>query len=166
MRVNLTPVEPDEVTAIQAVIESDPGYVERVTGLPPGPADAQSLLMMRPPDLAEDRKLVLAVRREDDVIGIIDLLRGYPEESTAYLGLLEIRHDLQGRGFGRAAHEALLELVRTWPEIRRVRIAIVATNDAAVGHFWRALGYAPSGDPVPYVYDKLETTAQRLELPI
>jgi hypothetical protein len=43
---------------VQAVIETDAGYVERVTGLPPGPADAQSLLLMRPPDLGGNRKIV------------------------------------------------------------------------------------------------------------
>lgn len=166
MIVTLSPVTPDEVDAVQAVIESDPAYVERVTGLPPGPADAESLLMMRPPDLPEESKVVLTVRHGADIVGIVDVLRGYPEADTAYIGLLEIRGDLQRRGLGRAAHDALRELVQGWPEIRRLRLAVVATNDAAAGPFWRALGYRPVGDPAPYRYDKLETTAQRYELAV
>jgi len=162
--VTLSPVTPDEVDDLQAVIESDPEYVERVTGLPPGPADAQSLLMMRPPDLPEERKTVLAVRCDGVVVGIVDVLRGYPERHVAYLGLLQIRGDLQRRGLGHAAHDALLDVVGDWTEIQRLRLAVLATNSEAAEPFWRALGYQPVGAPVPYAYDKLETTAQRFEL--
>lgn len=47
--IELRDIEPDDVAALQALIESDPDYTERVTGHPPGPADAQSLLQIRPP---------------------------------------------------------------------------------------------------------------------
>jgi RimJ/RimL family protein N-acetyltransferase len=115
----LAPVRPEEVGAVQDVIESDPGYVQRVTGLPPGPADAQSLLLMRPPDLPEERKLVLGIRRDGEIVGLVDVLRGFPEPDIAYLGLLQLRGDLQGQGLGRAAHDELLTLLGGWPEIRR-----------------------------------------------
>ena len=46
--------------AVQELIESDPGYTERITGYPPGSSDAQSLLMMRPESIPEDAKLVPA----------------------------------------------------------------------------------------------------------
>jgi uncharacterized protein len=59
MSLVLRPVTPDDVDALQELIESDSGYTGRITGYPPGPADAQSLLMMRPEGLAEDAKLVL-----------------------------------------------------------------------------------------------------------
>jgi uncharacterized protein len=153
---------PHEVDEVQAVIESDTAYVERVTGLPPGPADAQSLLMMRPPDLAEERKTVFGIRHDKELVGLVDLLRGYPDPDVAYLGLFQVRGDLQGQGLGRDAHQALLALVREWPEVRRLRLAIVATN-SQVEPFWRGLGYTPVGSPVPYTYDKLETAAQRFE---
>jgi len=167
MPITLRPIEPEEVDAVQALIEADPGYAGRVTGLPPGPADAQSLLMMVPPDLPVERKTVYGIRDETgDLVGLLDVLRGYPDEATAYVGLLQVRADLQGRGLGRAAHDAWLGVVRDWPEIRTLRLSVVATNAEVAAPFWEALGYRPVGEPVPYRYAGLETTAQRYERPL
>lgn len=164
MAVMLRPIAPEEVDAVQELIEADPAYVERVTGLPPGPADAQSLLMIVPPELPPERKTVYGVRDDSGaLVGLVDVLRGYPDEATAYVGLLQIRADLQGRGLGRRAHDALLDVVRGWPEIRTVRLAVVETNASVAATFWQALGYRPAGEPVPYRYANLETTAQRYE---
>ncbi|UMG94361.1 hypothetical protein [Nocardioides sp. TF02-7] len=57
-------------------------------------------------------------------------------------------------------------MVRGWPGIRTLRLAVVATNRDVAEPFWLALGYRPVGDPVPYRYADLETTAQRYELPL
>jgi hypothetical protein len=40
--------DPGELAALQRVMESDEDYALRVTGHPPGPADAQSTLMLVP----------------------------------------------------------------------------------------------------------------------
>lgn len=156
----LRPLHPDDTDALQALVESDPGYAERVTGHPPGAADAQSLLMMRPPDLAEHDKLVLGAWEGDDLIGVVDLLRGWPDADTVHVGLLQVHGAQQGRGLGRVIHEQVLRLVRDWPGMVRLRAAIVATNAAQADPFWRAMGYAPSGEPKPYTYDKLHTTVR------
>lgn len=59
MELTLRELGERDVEALQSLLESDPDYTERVTGYPPGPADALSLLMMRPGGLPEDRKVVL-----------------------------------------------------------------------------------------------------------
>ena len=50
-------------------------------------------------------------------------------------------------------NDALLSIVRGWPEIERLRLAVVATNSEVAEPFWRALGYQAVGAPVPYTYD-------------
>jgi GNAT superfamily N-acetyltransferase len=154
----LRPIEPEDVEAVQAVIESDAGYVERVTGLPPGPADAQSLLLMRPPDLPEDCKVVYGVWCGAELVGLLDVLRGWPTAEVAHIGLLQVRGDRQRQGIGRRAHALLLS--RLWPEITTLRIAIVATNAEIAEPFWRSLGYDPSGSPQPYRYNNLTSTVR------
>jgi GNAT superfamily N-acetyltransferase len=154
----LRPIEPEDVEAVQAVIESDAGYVERVTGLPPGPADAQSLLLMRPPDLPEDHKVVYGVWCGAELVGLLDVLRGWPTAEVAHIGLLQVRGDRQREGIGRRAHALLLS--RLWPETTTLRIAVVATNAAVAEPFWRSLGYSPSGSPQPYRYANLVSTVQ------
>lgn len=166
MDIELRQITADDVDAVQALIESDPGYAERVTGQPPGPSDAQSLLMMRPPDLREEDKIVLGAWSGPDLVGLVDLLRDWPEPGTVHVGLLEVHGDHQGHGLGRVIHGRLVEEVRRWPRITVLRAAIVETNAAQAEPFWRAMGYQPEGEAKPYTYDELQTTVRIWVLPV
>jgi len=167
MELVLRAIEPGDVGALQELIESDPGYTERVTGYPPGPADAQSLLMMRPEGLAERAKVVLGGFLDGRLVAVADLLRGFPTEHTAYVGLLEVHWNQQGTGLGKAMYQQVERYLETsWPEIRTLRLAIVDTNARIATGFWEKLGFTATGEERPYRYDKLESTARLYEKPI
>ncbi len=51
--------DPEELRALQRVMASDEDYALRVTGHPPGPADAQSTLMFVPEGSSPDDKAPL-----------------------------------------------------------------------------------------------------------
>ncbi|MEV4267693.1 GNAT family N-acetyltransferase [Kribbella sp. NPDC049584] len=160
----LRPIGSGDVDALQELIESDPGYTERVTGYPPGPADAQSLLLMRPEDLPEESKVVLGAFEADQLVAVVDLLRGFPNERTAFIGLLEVHAKHQGLGYGRTTYELVERYVATtWPEIRTLRLAVVDTNAQVAAGFWRRQGFEPTGEERPYGYDKLESIARLYE---
>ncbi|TCC19653.1 GNAT family N-acetyltransferase [Kribbella speibonae] len=162
--MELRPITPADVDAVQDLIESDPGYTERITGYPPGEADAQSLLMMRPDGLAEDAKVVLGAFAGRQLVAVVDLLRGFPNERTAFIGLLEVHSDHQGRGHGRTTYELVQRYVEsTWPEIRTMRLAVVDTNAQVAAGFWQRQGFQATGEARPYRYDKLESTARLYE---
>src|SRR5882757_3671504 len=140
--MKLTAISPYDVAPVQALIESDPGYTERITGYPPGPADAQSLLMMRPDGLPEDAKVVLGVWEEDQLVAVVDLLRGYPNDHTAFVGLLEVHGAHQGRGVGAAAYRMVERYVGTsFPEVRTLRLAVVDSNAERAAGFWIRQGF-------------------------
>lgn len=163
--MELRPIEADQVESLQELIESDPGYTERITGYPPGPADAQSLLTMCPPDLAETAKLVLGAWQGDELVAVVDLLRGYPEDGTAFIGLLEVHGKHQCRGLGATTYGLVEQLVAShWPEIHKFRLAVVDTN-ADAAKFCITMGFEPTGEAKPYRYDKLESTARLYEKP-
>jgi GNAT superfamily N-acetyltransferase len=155
-----------EEPVLQALLESDSGYTERVTGYPPGPSDALSVLTSVLPGLEPGRKHVLGAWVGSDLVGVTDLLRGWPDEETVLVGLLLIDGTRQGQGLGRQLHEAVLDHVATWPEITRLRIGIVDTNREVAEPFWRALGYAPSGESKRYSYDRLESTTRIWTRPV
>jgi hypothetical protein len=69
----------EELAALQRVIESDEDYFLRVTGHPPGPADAQSTLMFVPEGTSPDDKAPFGVWADDELVGLLDLLLRYPE---------------------------------------------------------------------------------------
>jgi ribosomal protein S18 acetylase RimI-like enzyme len=160
----LREITPGEVDALQELIESDSGYTERITGYPPGRADAQSVLMMRPDGLPEESKKVLGFWDGEQLVAVVDLLRGYPNESTAFIGLLEVHGRHQGRGAGATAYRATQAYVgREWPEVRTLRLAVVDTNAEQAQGFWEKQGFEQTGEAKPYKYDKLESVARLYE---
>lgn len=169
--MQLRPFTPDQEAELQSLLESDPGYTERVTGYPPGPSDALSLTVMRPEGVEADQKFVLGAWRpgpggRDELVGVVDLIRGYPEPSYAYVGLLLVRWELQGTGIGRQIWQQVEQLVASWDTVRRFRLAVVETNAGIALGFWQALGFAETGERKPYRYDHLESTAIMMEKPV
>jgi uncharacterized protein len=151
--------DPEELAALQRVMESDEDYALRVTGHPPGPADAQSTLMFVPEGSSPDDKVPLGVWADGELVGLLDLLLRYPDDETVYLGLLLIERGHQGRGIGRATLGALdREVAARWPWARRLRLSVVRTNDNVLG-FWRRMGFTETGELRPWRYDKLESEA-------
>ena len=139
-----------DLPALQRLLDADPGYARRVTGADPGAGDAADLLGSGPPDVPPSRKLVLGVFEGSRLVAVVDVLRGWPDGTTAHVGLLQVHADDQGRGIGRRTHDLLVDVVAGWPEVTTLRAAIVATNATEAEPFWSRLGYRPSGPPRPY----------------
>ena len=158
--------DPEELAALQRIFESDEDFAVRVTGHPPGPADAQSTLMFVPEGKSPDDKAVFGVWAGDELVGILDLLLRYPDDETVYLGLLLIDRDRQGQGIGAAAVQALeRDLLPRWPWARRLRLSVVRADDQVLG-FWRRLGFTETGEVRPWRYDKLESEAILMDKPV
>lgn len=154
--------EPAEMAALQRVIEEAPAYAERVTGAPPGPADAQSTWTVLPEGKTYDDKFVFGILREGEMVGCVDLVRGWPDPGTAMLGLLLVSESHRGEGIGREAYRLVEEVVRGWGTCQRVRIGVVRTN-ARVLPFWTGLGFEPTGEVKPYRYATVESETVILE---
>jgi hypothetical protein len=93
-------------------MERDEGFALRVTGHPPGPADAQSTLMFVPEGKSPDDKVAFGVWDDGELVGILDA----------------------------AACRALEEEVRSrWLWVQRLRLSVVRTNDQVLG-FWHRMG--------------------------
>ena len=146
--IQLLKGERSEMAELQRVIEDAPTYAELVTGLPPGPADAQSTYTILPEGKFYKDKFVLGAYRWGTMVGFADLIRGYPDPTTAYLGVLVISEKHQRRGIGRAVFELLEGLVRSWGTCDRIRLAVVRTNERVVP-FWESLGFEATGETKP-----------------
>ena len=136
--------------ALVLLVTDDGGYSERVQGRPALPTDADDLLTERPSTLAADAKHVLGLFDGEELVAVADVLRGHPSVEYAYVGLLQVAARRHGRGLGRAMHEHLLELVRSWPAVTTLRLAVADPNREQADRFWRRLGYAPTGEVSPW----------------
>lgn len=145
--------EPGEMDALQRVIEAAPRYLYRITGHPPGAAEAQSLFTVLPEGKTYDDKFVYGVYQGDTMVGCADVIRAYPAPGSAWLGLLLIAEPFQRQGVGAAAYGLLEEQIRTWP-VARIRLGVVRTNDEVLP-FWRKQGFVETGEVKPYRCDKV-----------
>lgn len=164
----LEPLGTGDIEELQGLLESDPDYAERVTGGPPGPSDAMSTLLERPEGIPEENKVVLGARSaENRLVGVIDLVRGYPDRGTVFIGLLLVHRAERGHGVGSDILGAAAHRVReTWPEAERWRLAVVDTNVEVAGPFWDQAGFEPTGESRPYRSAHVESVVRLHEVPI
>jgi ribosomal protein S18 acetylase RimI-like enzyme len=142
--------DPKAIEWVQTCLEDAPAYWLRITGTGPEPEGARSTFAVLPPGKDYSAKYVMGVFLDGELVGIVDLIRGFPNQNTAMLGLLLIREKFQRNGIGRQAYFQIEAFVqRQWPEVNCVRIGVIATNEPAFP-FWRHLGFKETGERSPY----------------
>lgn len=92
--------------AVQALHERAADYVHRVWGLPPDPDSGREFFERLPPGRSREHKHTFGVFDGERLVGCIDLVRGWPDEATAVIGLL-LEPAVRGRGVGCLAYEAI-----------------------------------------------------------
>jgi len=157
--------EREEIAALQRVLEAAPDYFRRVTGHPAGSGEAQRTYRVVPADKDWKDKHVLGVFLEEEMVGCADVVRRYPEEHVAHVGLFLIAEPHQRRGLGTVAWRMTEDLVREWPECQTVRGGVVGTN-ASVLRFWEGLGFTPTGEVEPYEYGPVTSEVVIVEKPL
>lgn len=81
-------------------------------------------------------KELLGVVVEEQVVGLVDLLRGYPTPDVGFIGLLALDPAVRGRGLGRQAEALILKRLDT----AKVRLAVNFINPRGKA-FWESCGY-------------------------
>ena len=157
--------EPAEMLALQKVFEWAPEYSSRILGHPPGPAEAQSCFTKLPPDKGYEDKFCYGIYDGAEMVGFVDLIRGYPDNKTATLGLLLLVERVQGHGHGRSLYQKIEDLVRDWAGFEKIRLSVVATNSQVIP-FWKKMGFKENGERKPYLYDKVHSEHIVFEKPI
>ena len=153
---------PETLAIVQAVMEDAPQYSRLTTGSDAEPSAAANLFEALPPGKTSEHKYVLAVLLDGEPVGLADVIRGFPSPETAMLGLLLLSERHQGSGLGRSAYRLVEALVRTWPEVKQVRIGVVATNAKVLG-YWQQMGFEATGETKPYVAGTVSSTVIVLE---
>lgn len=131
------------------MLEAAPRYSELITGVPPHVQSAEDFaedfMDALPPGKGSEDKFVLGFFLDDQAVGCADLIRYYPDNKTAMLGLLLITESHQGKGFGKEALGLLEGLIKRWSGTERIRAGVLAVNSQVV-KFWERQGFKNTGE--------------------
>ena len=96
-----------------------------------------------PPDKEMSDKYYLGFYEGRKLIAVMDLIDGYPDRETAFIGFFMTEASLQKRGIGSGIIQSLgLSLKRQG--YRNIRLGWVSTNPQAQ-HFWHKNGFTETG---------------------
>ncbi len=129
-----------DLIALQDLLERCSDYNELVKGEPPGPSDAYSLLHSLPEGKGFEDKFVLGIYTgSDELIGVLDTVRDYPENSSWWLGLLLLDPMYRNKGLGREIYTSY----EVWAKhlgAEQIYLGVVEPNEKGY-HFWQHVGF-------------------------
>lgn len=142
-----------EVKAVHEVLVGAHDYSLIISGEAPTMQDAQDIFTSLPPGIPRSRKQVLGIWLGADMIGLADVIQGYPAKDHAYIGLLLIAAPFRHRGIGSGCLREIERLAKTW-QCNHLRLSVVEANRDAAG-FWTRWGFVDTGVRVPYECGKV-----------
>lgn len=131
-----------DIPSILALCLGNPRFYEH---FPPGPTPETILRDMRllPPGKAPEDKHYIGWFDGESLVAALDLVMGYPDPATAYIGFFMVDRARQGRGVGSRLIEELCAALRRWG-FTAARLCWADGNPQAEG-FWRKNGFAETG---------------------
>ncbi|MFL0197122.1 GNAT family N-acetyltransferase [Clostridium sp. WILCCON 0269] len=109
-------------------------------GLLPSIEKIKEIFTELPPNKSYEDKFVLGVFKDNnELIGIIDIVRNFPDIGEWMIGLMLIAPEERGNGLGKKIHKA----VALWAiklGAKFFRIGVIADNYKGI-NFWHGLGY-------------------------
>jgi RimJ/RimL family protein N-acetyltransferase len=133
-------LQPEDTAVLQALLEKSSDYSQLVTGSPPGPSAADSLLTDCPEGKTPGDKLVIGIYTElKDLIGVLDVIRDYPAQHDWWLGLLLFDPQYRGQGLGQHVYRAFEKWV-SQQGAQRVYLGVVDQNQGA-HRYWKMMGF-------------------------
>lgn len=146
---------------VQEILNAAPTYSLKVDGLKSIPGDARDTLTDPPPNCTMDQKHVLVLRDGGKAVGVADVVQGFPDSDTAFLGLLLLREDHQRKGMGKSFYRMIEAMVAEKFGCRKIRLAVVDSNP--VGPFWEKMGFVLTGDVRPHEGKRLKSVKRVME---
>ncbi|MBQ9993688.1 MAG: GNAT family N-acetyltransferase [Clostridia bacterium] len=109
--------------------------------------DIRDDLCALPPGKSLDDKYYVGFFDGHTLVAVMDLIDGYPDADTAYIGFFMMNADLQGRGIGSSIISGVCDYLGK-TGFRRVRLAFDKDNPQST-HFWHKNNFTDLRD-VPH----------------
>ncbi|PLC12521.1 hypothetical protein AUQ48_10175 [Kocuria flava] len=127
--------------AVVAFLLADPAHARTCFDRDPVPADADDLLSSAGYGPGRHRHALVGAFDDDVLVGLLDLVLGWPTPQTAYLGLVHVHPGRRRAGVG-AALLAHAEQEARDGGCRQLMLSVVARHHEARAH-WHRRGFRP-----------------------
>ena len=131
---------PQQVEALQRLFEQCADFTLLVEGEEVNPNAAQEIFRSLPAGRSlRDKFLYGFLDRNGVIVGVLEGIQHYPDDSTWWIGLLLLAPEARGNGLGRKIIEAFSEYVYA-NQGAAIMLGVVEQNRAAY-RFWQNLGF-------------------------
>lgn len=96
-------------------------------------------LIIAPPGIPTEQKYYVGFFEKGELIAVMDLIAGFPDENTAYIGFLMMNSALQGVGIGSGIVSEVLGCLKGYG-FQKCRLGIDKANPQS-NHFWKKNGF-------------------------
>lgn len=101
-------------------------------------------MKLTPPGTDRADKYYIGFFHENDLVAVMDLIDGYPDPETAYIGFFMVNRKFQGRNTGTQIIRETEEYLANAGK-RKIRLAIDKGNPQST-HFWKKNGFSVIGE--------------------
>ena len=96
-------------------------------------------LHITPPGISLSDKYYIGFYQGETLVAVMDLVDGYPEPETAFIGFFMMNKDTQGQGIGSAIIQEAAAYLKTAGKTA-IRLGIDKENPQST-HFWKKNGF-------------------------
>ena len=97
-------------------------------------------LHLAPPGIGPEDKYYVGFYQDDDLVAVMDLVNGFPEDGIVFIGFFMMSKRLQGQEIGSSIIREVSEYLKS-KGITSIRLAIDKGNPQST-HFWKKNGFS------------------------
>lgn len=141
-RFNVRTLSEDDINAVLNLCKANPLYYHFC---PPAVTidSVKSDMVALPPNKTIDDKYFIGFFLKDELIAVMDLISGWPNDETAYIGFFIMNANLQGSGIGTSIISECLQYLKSI-KFQYAKLGYVKENYQAES-FWQKNQFKPTG---------------------
>ena len=110
-------------------------YFNKILNIPQSITNVEQDIKNIPDGVQKSQKNYRLVSFNDEILGAVDYITGYPEKNTVFIGLLIIKNNKHRQGFGEKIFNYLEDLFKS-EGFLKIRLGVIANNEIGFS-FWK-----------------------------
>jgi GNAT superfamily N-acetyltransferase len=133
-------LKPEDAAVLQSLYEQCTEFALLTDGQPPSSTAARDEFDAVPGGKTTQDKYIFGLfDPQNDLIGMIESIRHYPDNQTWWLGLMMLSPKQRGQGLGSEFYQAFENWVSA-QGVKQVSLSVVEANELGL-QFWKSLGF-------------------------